>query len=143
MDLLRGETLVKKDKSEANISEALTDKEVIGFYFSAHWCPPCRGFTPILADFYNELKDKGASFEIIFVSSDRSPDDMFQYMKESHGDWLALSHGSEVASKLKKKYGVQGIPTLVVVKKDGILITKDGRNDVQSMGPRAFKTWLK
>ena len=23
------------------------------YYFSAHWCPPCRGFTPQLVKFYN------------------------------------------------------------------------------------------
>ena len=34
--------------------------------------------------------------EIIFVSSDRSPADMVSYMKESHGDWLAVEHGSEL-----------------------------------------------
>ena len=34
--------------------------------------------------------------EIIFVSSDRSPADMVSYMKESHGNWLAVEHGSEL-----------------------------------------------
>merc|ERR1712232_1315373 len=41
----------------------------IGLYFSAHWCPPCRAFTPKLAQWYKEgRKDK---MEIIFVSSDK------------------------------------------------------------------------
>ena len=43
--------------------------------------------------------------EIVFVSSDRSPEDMQSYMKESHGDWLAVEHNSAVANDLKQKYG--------------------------------------
>ena len=27
----------------------------IGIFFSAQWCPPCRGFTPELANTYNML----------------------------------------------------------------------------------------
>ena len=48
--------------------------------------------------FYNEIFQEVESegVEIIFVSSDRSPADMISYMKESHGDWLAVEHGSEV-----------------------------------------------
>jgi nucleoredoxin len=25
---------------------------LLAIYFSAHWCPPCRSFTPILSKFY-------------------------------------------------------------------------------------------
>ena len=32
--------------------------------------------------------------EVIFVSSDHSPEDMETFMQESHGDWWALEHGS-------------------------------------------------
>ncbi|GLV36728.1 hypothetical protein CBL_02437 [Carabus blaptoides fortunei] len=42
-----------------------------GFYFSAHWCPPCRAFTPQLVDTYKMLRKKDPGFEVIFVSSDR------------------------------------------------------------------------
>ena len=36
----------------------------------AQWCPPCRGFTPVLAKNYTDnYSAKG--MEIVFVSSDR------------------------------------------------------------------------
>ena len=43
--------------------------------------------------------------EIVFISSDRSPEDMTSYMKESHGDWMAVPHNSAEAKDLKQKYG--------------------------------------
>ena len=63
------------------------------------------------------------------------------FFKESHGDWLAVPHGSENGQALKKKYEVTGIPCLVVLKADGSLITKEGRNAVQTKGPAAVKEW--
>nr|ABF22607.1 16 kDa thioredoxion [Carcinoscorpius rotundicauda]2LUS_A Chain A, Thioredoxion [Carcinoscorpius rotundicauda] len=143
MEFIQGIKLVKKNRCEVNANEALKDKDIIGFYFSAHWCPPCRGFTPILADMYSELVDDSAPFEIIFVSSDRSEDDMFQYMMESHGDWLAIPYRSGPASNVTAKYGITGIPALVIVKKDGTLISMNGRGEVQSLGPRAFQNWAR
>ena len=35
--------------------EIFKNNELIGIYFSAHWCPPCRQFTPILSNFYLHL----------------------------------------------------------------------------------------
>ncbi|XP_031790155.1 dynein heavy chain 9, axonemal-like [Piliocolobus tephrosceles] len=44
----------------------------VGVYFSAHWCPPCRSLTRVLVESYRKIKEAGQSFEIIFVSADRS-----------------------------------------------------------------------
>ena len=41
---------------------------------------------------------------------------------------------------LKSKYGVSGIPKLVVVKKNGVVITGDGRSDVMR-GPGIYNQW--
>ena len=117
MEHLSGQTLVNKSKAKISVEDALKDKELVGFYFSAHWCPPCRMFTPVLAEFYEEIKDNELPMEIIFVSSDRSEDALFDYMNSTHGDWLALPFGSPVAEKLKESFNIQGIPSFIVVKK--------------------------
>ena len=45
--------------------------KVVGLYFSAEWCPPCKAFTPELVKLRDSASDK---FEVVFVSSDRSPE---------------------------------------------------------------------
>merc|ERR1712213_62023 len=64
-------------------------------------------------------------------------------MKESHGDWLATEHDSELSDKLNEKFEVSGIPSLVVLKGDGTLVTKGGRADVSQHGPDAIEAWGK
>jgi nucleoredoxin len=61
---------------------AFPTKSVIGLYFSAHWCPPCRGFTPELCEKYTALKEKRKDFELVFVSSDRDVSSFEEYHKE-------------------------------------------------------------
>lgn len=115
---------------------------LIALYFSAHWCPPCRAFTPVLKDFYNEIRDKvDPSFQIIFVSSDKSEEQLNAYMKESHGEWLAMPYGSKFIDAFKKKYGVKGIPSLVVLDGEWNEVSRTGRQDISKAGLRAYKKW--
>ncbi|CAG0914815.1 unnamed protein product [Notodromas monacha] len=141
MEIINGKKLVKRDGSTLDAESALSSSSVIGFYFSAHWCPPCRAFTPVLADFYDALRDAGEGFEIIFVSSDRSEAEMLNYMKDSHGDWFAVPFNSAEVRALKEKFQVSGIPCLVILGKNGQLITKDGRSAINSVGPSVMSSW--
>jgi thiol-disulfide isomerase/thioredoxin len=45
-----------------------------GSSLAAHWCPPCRGFTPKLADYYRKVTGDDKNLEIVYVSFDRSVD---------------------------------------------------------------------
>merc|ERR1712217_123935 len=106
-----------------------TGGKPIGLYFSAHWCPPCRGFTPKLAEFYkNSLKDK---MEIVFVSSDRDQASFDEYFREQ--PWLALPYEKRAEKEaLSKAFGVQGIPSFIIINPDGTVITEDGRSRVMA-----------
>merc|ERR1711899_570748 len=112
MDSLTGQQLIKADGSSHAAEAALDGKDLVLYYFSAHWCPPCRQFTPMLKEFFEELPDT-AGVQVVFVSSDRSEADMLSYMKDSHGEWFATQHNSSAANGLKSKFGISGIPTLV------------------------------
>ena len=70
---------------------------------------------------WQDLVGGGEPFEIVFVSSDKSAEELMGYMKECHGDWLAVQHGTVLGQDLKKKYEVSGIPTLIVVTRSHFL----------------------
>jgi len=119
---------LQSGKETVNTADAVKGKVAIGLYFSAHWCPPCRGFTPKLAEWYTKsYKAKG--LEIVFVSSDRDEGSFDDYYGEQ--PWLALPYAArDLKNKLSKKYKVNGIPSFVVVGPDGETITTDGREAV-------------
>ena len=117
------------DKASVDV---LAGKPVIGIYFSAHWCPPCRMFTPKLVEYHKANKD---NFEVVFVSSDRDEGAQFKYMEEAKMPWYTVKHRSAAANALVEKYGIRGIPTLVLVDARGEKITQDGRSKVMEGVP--------
>jgi len=123
-----GPSLVTKTGS-GSTSELLKSKKLIGIYFSAHWCPPCRGFTPVLAEFYNDAKEQGAELEIVFVSSDRDQASFDEYYAAM--PWIALPlSNSEKKTELATRFSVQGIPTLVILRPDNSVVDPDARSTV-------------
>jgi len=118
-------SFVDKDGNKYG-KEKIAGKSV-GLYFSAHWCPPCRAFTPELAKHYNAgLKDK---LELVFVSSDRDDGSFSEYLSEM--PWVALDFEKrEEKEELFNIFGVSGIPSFCVIDENGFLITDAGRAKV-------------
>jgi len=135
-----GDEFLKGTEGETvEVDELKGSGKYMGLYFSAHWCPPCRGFTPELIKAYNDSL-KAKNLEIIFVSSDKTPADFASYYGEM--PWLAIPHGDKRKNGLSKLFGVQGIPTFVMVDAaTGETISTNARGKVSSDPTGAEFPW--
>jgi len=134
---LLGPSLISKSGHVAT-AEALAGKCAVALYFSAHWCPPCRGFTPKLAEAYSKHL-QAAGLAMVFVSSDQDAGAFQSY--HASMPWLALPYANEAAkAALSKQFSVSGIPKLVILDSAGALITGEGRSKV--MEDPTGKSWL-
>lgn len=135
--LLPQKLLSKNGDIETSVA---VDKQLVAFYFSAHWCPPCRGFTPVLAELYAIWQSQNLSFEVIFVSSDKDEKEFLDYYGEM--PWLAVPKSdTDIIAALKKKFSVSGIPKLVVVDKAGNVVDADARATTMTNTDAAFSIW--
>ena len=134
-EILRQNEIIKSDELR------LHDNKIICLYFSASWCAPCKKFTPLLIDFYNEINsDNNHLLEIVFVSADVDEKSFQEYY--STMPWLAVPFKTEEIEELKDSYEIYGIPMLIVFNGEGNLIDKQGRELVEQQGLAAFDTWL-
>ena len=132
-EALLGPSLVSSAGQQVQTKLALSNQSVIGLYFSASWCPPCKQFTPILSEKYR-TSYRGKGMEVVFVSSDRDERSFKEY--HGHMPWLALPFDAfDIRQSLSSKFGVRGIPMLVVLdgQKPGMsVITTNGRDEVMN-----------
>lgn len=136
LDCVEDGKLVRFDESKLN------PVQFYAIYYSAHWCGPCRAFTPELVSFYNEFKPKHPEFEIIFVSCDQTEAGMLTYMKEASMPWPA-AHFSSVDRQPEGwvdhsgmgKYAGNGIPCLVLIDASSGSVMSDSYERGRYLGP--------
>ncbi|MET0263559.1 MAG: thioredoxin-like domain-containing protein [Rariglobus sp.] len=133
---LTGKLVALKGKTLApHARENILGAKYYAIYFSAHWCPPCRGFTPELVDAYKDLKKKNPDFEVVFVSSDEDKDAMQGYMAEYKMTWPAVRFDLSKGLSAVRKFSGNGIPNLVFVTADGEVLSSS-YVDGKYVGPR-------
>ena len=124
LPLLKGDLVAWRNGSLGHFDDtALEKKTLIALYFSAHWCGPCRKFTPQLVEFYNRVAAQHPEFEVIFVSDDRSAPEMQTYMRELNMPWPAIDYQKLAERAAIKKYSGAGIPCLVLLDATGKVLS--------------------
>jgi len=127
-----GDSFVRADGSEVSLASIAKSGANVGVYFSAHWCGPCRQFTPKLIEAYDKmLGDPAKPFEVIFVSGDRDEAGFKEYFGSM--PWLAVPFDDEKRrDALNEYFGVQGIPHFVMLTPDLKMINPNARGSVMS-----------
>lgn len=138
--------LVSADGKRAN-TDSIKKAKYVAVYYSAHWCAPCKAFTPDLVRFVNENR-KDDNFEVVLLSSDYSDKNMLAYMTETKMPWAGtLGKTSPGKDGIIKEFneinkGLVGIPHLRVYDAEGNMVI-DTIKDGKYVGPRYVLDELK
>ena len=134
------ENLITKDGTieKSKVFEA----PLIGFYFSALWCPPCVGFNPVILDFYKKVNKEQKNFEIIMCSLDEDEDDFKQYLNKL--PFPAIDYSDPKLEELSSAFEIETIPVLIIFDNNGNLIELNGRGALlnKASPEETIKIWL-
>jgi nucleoredoxin len=141
-DLVKGDLVQWRNGVVTRFDDSPLEKKTLFLlYFSAHWCGPCRKFTPGLVNFYNEMAPKHPELELIFVSLDKSPFNMEVYMRDTNMPWPAIDYQKIPGKNGISHYAGEGIPDLVLVDAGGKVLS-DSYQGKKYLGPEKVLTDL-
>lgn len=93
--------------------------------FWASWCGPCRREIPNLAKIYEKYGDN-KNFVLVSLNVWDKPDAQAKAIKDLKMVWTQLTDATRNATDT---YGVDGIPQILLIGSDGIIIARDLRGD--------------
>lgn len=77
---------------------------------------------------------------MVFCSGDRDEEAYTEYFAEM--PWKSVGYKSKITATLAKKFEVKGLPRMVVIKPNGDVIKKCGREQVINEGPGALEEFI-
>jgi thiol-disulfide isomerase/thioredoxin len=107
--------------------------------FWATWCGPCLAELPNVKKIYAQYHDKG--LEMIGVSCDRDEAALTKFLAENKDmPWPQLYDKAKPGwHALATQYGVNGIPTMFLIDKQGIVRTVEARGKLEELIPKMLE----
>jgi thiol-disulfide isomerase/thioredoxin len=117
---LEGKTLEGKSLNSADYRG-----KVVLVDFWATWCGPCKAEIPNIKQNYTNYHDKG--FEVVGISLDTGPSEkLVDFVKKEEVPWT-ICRDIDSPAKLVEYYGIRGIPTMILIGRDGKVVSLNAR----------------
>lgn len=95
--------------------------------FWATWCGPCIAEIPNMKTEYEKYHAKG--FEVVGISLDEDRAEVEKFVADNEIPWPIIFAGKGWQDPIAQFYGISGIPQLVLIGRDGNVITLDVRGE--------------
>ncbi len=93
--------------------------------FWASWCGPCKAEIPNIKAVYD--KYAGEDFDVLSVAVWDKPKDTARAAIELGITWNQIINAQQIPTDL---YGIEGIPHIILIGPDGIILNRDLRGDL-------------
>jgi len=127
--------LSRLDGSTLKLPADLLGKVVV-IDFWATWCGPCVAEVPHMKKVYQQYKDKGV--EIIGISLDKSRQKLTDFIAQRELKWVHTFSGKAWQDPTATAYGVQGIPSIWIIGKDGKVVSDNARANLEATIEKAL-----
>lgn len=110
--------------------QASLEGQVVLVDFWATWCGPCIAELPNVLEQYEKYHARG--FEVVGISLDEDKKALVDFVNKRKIPWPVLfeqSEGSGWNHPMATKYGISGIPTVILVGRDGRVVSLDVRGE--------------
>jgi thiol-disulfide isomerase/thioredoxin len=91
-------------------------------YYAADWCGFCTKYTPTVLRAYEAMKEKHPEVEFVYLSSDRSADEMAQAIAKAGYPWPVVAFERRAELRGLLAMAGPGTPHLMVLEADGRLV---------------------
>lgn len=115
------------DGREVDLSKMKGKVVLIDFW--ATWCGPCVAELPNVKAAYDELHGQG--FEIVGISFDQSKSALENFVKKEKMAWPQFFDGKGWQNQFGQEYGINSIPTMWLIGKDGTVADMNARGDLR------------
>lgn len=92
--------------------------------FWASWCGPCVRQLKVIKGLYAKYKDKG--LDVVGVAVWDKPEDTLGAIKSHDLPWPCIINAQTIPTDL---YGIQGIPCILLINPEGIIVSRDKQGD--------------
>ncbi|XP_054983586.1 nucleoredoxin-like protein 1 [Sorex araneus] len=149
--LFSGSVLIRNNSdqdeldTEAELSHRLENRLVL-LFFGAGACPRCQAFVPALKDFFVRLTDefyvlRAAQLALVYISQDPTEEQQDLFLRDMPEKWLFLPFGDQLRRDLPRRFSVEHLPAVVVLKPGGDVLTRHAAEEITRLGPACFANW--